>query len=60
MSDLGGEIKLGSMLFTMVEKDLRFGEEPDLFGGRDLGQMLWTAPFIPTIPGTDTYTDELW
>ena len=25
-----------------------------------VGQMLWTAPFIPTIPGTDTYTDELW
>jgi hypothetical protein len=25
-----------------------------------IGRMLWTAPFIPTIPGTDTYTDELW
>jgi hypothetical protein len=25
-----------------------------------IGTMLWTAPFIPTIPGTDTYTDELW
>jgi hypothetical protein len=25
-----------------------------------VGEMLWTAPFIPTIPGTDTYTDELW
>jgi hypothetical protein len=25
-----------------------------------LGEMLWTAPFIPTIPGTDTYTDQLW
>lgn len=25
-----------------------------------VGAMLWTAPFIPTIPGTDTYTDELW
>src|SRR5205807_7922956 len=24
-----------------------------------LGTMLWTAPFIPTIPGTDAYTDEL-
>ncbi len=24
-----------------------------------VGEMLWTAPFIPTIPGTDTYTDEL-
>jgi hypothetical protein len=25
-----------------------------------IGRMLWTAPFIPTIPGTDTYTDALW
>ena len=25
-----------------------------------LGQVLWSSPFIPTIPGTDTYTDELW
>ena len=25
-----------------------------------IGEMLWTAPFIPTVPGTDTYTDELW
>ncbi|MEO6317522.1 MAG: hypothetical protein ABIP36_01950 [Acidimicrobiales bacterium] len=24
-----------------------------------VGEMLWTAPFIPTIPGTDTYTDQL-
>ena len=25
-----------------------------------IGRMLWTAPFIPTIPGTDTYADQLW
>jgi hypothetical protein len=25
-----------------------------------LGEMLWTAPFLPTVPGTDRYTDELW
>jgi hypothetical protein len=25
-----------------------------------VGELLWTAPFIPTIPGTDTYTDQLW
>ncbi len=24
------------------------------------GSVSWAAPFIPTIPGTDTYTDELW
>ncbi len=25
-----------------------------------IGEVLWTAPFVPTIPGTDTYTDQLW
>ena len=22
--------------------------------------MLWASPFIGTVPGTDTYTDQLW
>lgn len=25
-----------------------------------LGRLLLSAPFIPTVPGTDRYTDELW
>ena len=25
-----------------------------------LGRLLWASPFIGTIPGTDTYTDQLW
>jgi hypothetical protein len=25
-----------------------------------LGEVSYAAPFIPTIPGTDTYTDQLW
>jgi hypothetical protein len=25
-----------------------------------VGEVLWTAPFVPTIPGTDTFTDQLW
>ena len=25
-----------------------------------LGAVLWCAPFQPTVPGTDTYTDDLW
>ena len=25
-----------------------------------LGEVSYVAPFIPTIPGTDTYTDQLW
>jgi len=26
---------------------------------QELGRVVWAAPFIPTIPGTDTYMDEL-
>jgi hypothetical protein len=29
-------------------------------GADEVGEVLWTAPFIPTIPGTDAHTDELW
>jgi hypothetical protein len=25
-----------------------------------LGTVLWSSAFRPTIPGTDTYTDQLW
>ena len=25
-----------------------------------LGSLVWASPFIPTVPGTDTYTDQLW
>jgi hypothetical protein len=25
-----------------------------------LGRVAWAAPFIPTVPGTDRYADELW
>jgi hypothetical protein len=24
------------------------------------GAVSYAAPFIPTVPGTDTYTDQLW
>jgi hypothetical protein len=25
-----------------------------------LGEVSYVAPFVPTIPGTDTYCDQLW
>ena len=25
-----------------------------------LGRVVWAGPFVPTIPGTDSSTDELW
>ena len=27
-------------------------------GGK--ARLLWAGPFRPTVPGTDTYTDQLW
>jgi hypothetical protein len=24
------------------------------------GSVRWASPFIPTVPGTDRYTDQLW
>jgi hypothetical protein len=34
-----------------------FGAQLDASG---IATHLWTAPFIQTVFGTDTYTDELW
>jgi hypothetical protein len=31
----------------------------DHFAGNPHGAR-WSSPFVPTIPGTDTYTDQLW
>jgi hypothetical protein len=25
-----------------------------------LGRVLFASPFLPTVPGTDTYADQLW
>jgi hypothetical protein len=33
------------------------GEQVEAAG---LGKVIWAGAFIPTIPGTDTYTDQLW
>lgn len=35
----------------------RFGAD---LAGSGVAQHLWTAPFIPTVFGTDAYTDQLW
>jgi hypothetical protein len=35
----------------------RWGDD---FEASGLGTHTWTAPYIPTVTGTDTYTDELW
>jgi hypothetical protein len=30
------------------------------FSQSGLGRVVWASPFIGTVPGTDTYTDQLW
>ena len=36
----------------------RQAEAPSTASG--LGRVLWASPFVGTVPGTDTYTDQLW
>jgi hypothetical protein len=35
-------------------------DQGDALESDGLGTVLWTSAFRPTIPGTDTYTDQLW
>jgi hypothetical protein len=37
-----------------------FAKQGDALRSAGLGEVLWATPFIPTLPGTDEYTDELW
>ncbi len=37
-----------------------FEPQARLLRERGLGTVVWAAPFIPTIPGSDRYADELW
>jgi hypothetical protein len=53
------------LLMCFVDTDPR--ECWDVFTGlgdavkaSGMGELSYAAPFIPTIPGTDTYTDQLW
>lgn len=35
-------------------------EHGELLASQGLGEVTYAAPFIPTIPGSDRYADELW
>jgi hypothetical protein len=37
----------------------RFERLGDDVKGSGLGEVVWASPFLPTIPGTDTYADQL-
>ena len=40
--------------------DAVFAEQGRAVADAGLGHVLWASPFIGTVPGTDTYTDQLW
>jgi len=40
--------------------DELFASQQEWLERRGLGRVSYAAPFIPTIPGSDRYTDELW
>jgi hypothetical protein len=49
--------------FTRSSPDTWWGEQraaAEVLTAEGVGEVLWTAPFVPTLPGTDTYTDQLW
>ena len=51
------------LAFTTVPPDRcwdRIRELTDRIDESGLATVRLAAPFIPTIPGTDTYTDQLW
>jgi hypothetical protein len=59
---------VGERVFVtfFVETDVREAFDPwfaslgDDIAATGRARALLVAPFIPTIPGTDTYTDQLW
>lgn len=55
------------LLMLWFLDDAPAGSWKDVFAGQQdalvatgLGRVLWASPFIGTVPGTDTYTDQLW
>jgi hypothetical protein len=37
-----------------------FADHGAVLTAQGSGRLAWAAPFRPTVPGTDTYTDQLW
>ena len=37
-----------------------FADHADRLAASGQGTLTWAAPFRPTVPGTDIYTDQLW
>jgi hypothetical protein len=44
----------------LVTFDKGFAKAGDSFADAGLGEIVFASPFLATVPGTDTYTDQLW
>ncbi len=52
-----------NLSFTTASPDTWWDEQraaADDLARKGIGEVLWTAPFVPTVPGTDRYADQLW
>jgi hypothetical protein len=52
-----------NLSFTTAPPDTWWDEQraaADALRSDGIGEMLWTAPFVPTTPGEDAHTGELW
>ena len=62
-SPTGGEERTMQMFFLDADPREcwdRFHAYADTIDSSGLGTVVLAAPFIPTVVGTDTYTDQLW
>ena len=61
-----GEVDRRVLLLFFVDQEPAgawstvFATQPERLAAAGLGSVLWASPFIGTVPGTDTYTDQLW
>jgi hypothetical protein len=72
LSDAPGDVPRGDsvdrrqlLLFFLDEPpagswDAVFAGQGRAVADAGLGQVLWASPFVGAVPGTDTYTDQLW
>lgn len=61
--DAGSELRFLHLSFLECDPDEvwtdRYAQTAERLAEAGIGRLLWQGPFIPTIPGTDTYAREL-
>jgi len=59
----GGPERRLQLFFLETDPRSQWGRFRDYAAGleqADMGRVVFAAPFLPTVVGTDTYTDQLW